>query len=134
MSNGLAFPNDWGTTCPPAEAVAANGTVYRATMNDPPAPDDFRSQVEMGRQPNFKQTKSQACRWRSVSVYQTLADAKQHLAMFPSTGKFVAAGTLDAECGKTKLSPTEIPTHTDWWAFESVDCAARAARFKTVQP
>jgi hypothetical protein len=131
MSNGAAFPSDWGPGCPPSDAEEANGIFFRATKNDPPTADDFLSMHELGMQPKFQLSHVRACRWRAVSLYRTLVDIKHYREAFPGLATFIAKGTLSPECGKTKHCPSQAMTsHTEWWSFSGVD---RTRRFETVR-
>ncbi|WP_437191094.1 hypothetical protein [Planctomicrobium sp. SH527] len=38
----------------------------------------------------------------------------------PKLGKWIAQATLQADHGKTKLTPTKIPTHSTWWTYDGV--------------
>lgn len=117
----MGFPGDWPVGCPPADAVAAEGTVFRIAKTDPPGPDDFKSYRELGI------SRGDPCRCCGVSVYRLLSDAEHASRTFRNMGKVIAKAVLQADDGMAK--PTGKPTHTTWWPYEEVD---RTARFAVV--
>lgn len=42
------WPEHFPQACPPADAIDAGGDVYRFVRNEPPAPEDMRSWLELG--------------------------------------------------------------------------------------
>jgi hypothetical protein len=131
MDEGRVFPSEWGPNCPPQDAQDANGLVFRSTVNDPPAAEDFLSVHELGIVAKYPQTRTSECRRRALSVYRTLKDARQHLELHQKRYKFIAKGVLTADCGKTKLIPSaEMSSHTEWWCCVGID---RTRGFETVK-
>ena len=111
------YPVDWPENCPPPEA--ASGTVYRVCRSNPPAPEDFKSHAELG-----KQSKSSECMRRGLSVFRDGAEARHLTRIFPKLGSLVFRGELVPQHGKIKPTPTrDRPTHTTWWSYPSVDHA-----------
>ena len=113
--------------CPICDAVPANGPAFRVTLNDPPLVDDFKSHHELGIEPKPKSTANQRCRFRSISVYMTIDDARHHIKKYAhrfGNGR-IAAGRLTQRMGKTLLTPSpDRPTHTEWWKADGVDSLA----------
>lgn len=68
---------DWPENCPPPEAEAASGTVYRVCRSNPPAPEDFKSHAELG-----KQSKGSECMCRGLSVFRDGAEARHLTRIF----------------------------------------------------
>jgi hypothetical protein len=110
--------------CPLSEAIPAEGVAFRVTLNDPPTMADFLSHHEQGIEPKPGSTVRQRCRWRSVSVFLTIDDARHLRKRYPErwgTG-YIAAGRLTQKMGQTLLTPSpDKPTHTEWWRADGVD-------------
>jgi hypothetical protein len=122
MIGSQTFPPNFPAGRPPTDAEPARGVVFRIVTADPPLEDDFLSAAELGRQPPAKLTRSQACRRHALSVYRSIDDARHHVALFPGTGRFIAEGTLSAEHGVTKDTPSSTrPSHVDWWCYHGID-------------
>ncbi|GEN12644.1 hypothetical protein MFU01_76810 [Myxococcus fulvus] len=119
------FPDTWPKECPPDDAVDAHGVVYRIISGEAATPEDFKSYEELGLAPN-----APACSRRSVSVFNSRQGACHRLKLSPRLGKGVAEGSIDATCGKMKLTSTKSG-HIDWWPYEGIN---RLARFKETQP
>jgi hypothetical protein len=111
----LQFPNDWPADCPPHDAVDAEGIVFRLVKNDPPQDKDVESHFESGRLPN-----APPCLRCGLSVFRERTDADHQRRLLPNLGRWVAQATLQADHGRTKPTPTKIPTHTTWWPYEGV--------------
>lgn len=120
----LQFPDDWPTDCPPGDASDAEGLVYRIVKNHPPQEADFASHFERGRLP-----KAPPCLRCGLSVFRELRDAVHQRHLLPKLGRWIARGKLHAGHGKTKPTPTHIPTHATWWAYGEVP---RASLFAVV--
>jgi hypothetical protein len=99
--------------------VDADGEVFRLVNNDPPAMVDVASHAETGRLP-----KAPACLRCGLSVFRELRDAIHQRLLLPKLGRLIARAMLKAEHGKTRLTTGRQPTHTTWWAYESVNRAA----------
>lgn len=127
------FPVD----CPLAEAIPADGAAFRITKCNPPSPSDFLSKFEEGEEPKPNTSARARCRWRAISVYRTIQDARKHREKFPyfSGDSWIAAKVLTEDMGKTMLFPSkdgERPTHTSWWVSDSCDQTKRAEGFSVV--
>lgn len=112
--------------CPLCEAVPAEGVAFRITRHDPPLPEDFQSNFEKGEEPRPKSSKRLHCRWRALSIYRTIEDARQHIKKWPYVPSYIAAGHLTKKKGKTLLTPpnspeTERQSHTEWWCADGID-------------
>lgn len=112
----MIFPTTWPANCPPADAIDANGRVFRIVNNDPPMPEDFATHHETGRMP-----KGPACLRCGLSVFRDHRDAVHLRKLLPKIGRLVAVGDLKPIHGKTKLTSGQQPTHTTWWVYENVD-------------
>ncbi len=116
------------TDCPPSEAVAAEGEVYRCCKSRPPSSRDLQTHEELGRLP-----KADACLRRSLSVFRNETDARHQVRLFPGWRKrFVARGVLKASHGHVMMTSGRQPTHTSWWPAASLVPAGRAALFEVV--
>lgn len=109
------FPTDWPDNCPPLDAEDADGIVFRLVKNDPPQEKDLESHHESGRLP-----KAPPCLRCGLSVFRELRDAAHQRHLLPKLGKWIARAALQAEHGKIKPTPTKIPTHATWWAYDGV--------------
>jgi len=121
----LQFPNNWPAECPPQDAVDADGIVYRIVNSDPTQDKDLESHFETGRLP-----KAPPCLRCGLSVFRELRDATHQRQLMPKLGQWIAQATLQVTHGKTKPTPTKIPTHTTWWAYDGVQ---RASLFAVVR-
>lgn len=119
------FPREWPTECPPSEAVAAKGIVYRTCKGSPLSQDDFKSYLEHGKAPN-----ACPCLRAGLSVFRDRHDAIHHANQFRRMAGLVSAGELRPEHGNTKPTPSKTgPSHTTWWPVEGLD---RASIFRIV--
>lgn len=115
----MSFPADWPSDCPPADAVDAEGTVFRIVKHNPPVRADFATHHETGRLKN-----APACLRCGLSVFRELRDAVHQRSLLPKLGQWIVQGTLSAEYGKTRLTTGQQPTHTTFWTYEGVDRTA----------
>lgn len=119
----LAF-SGYPANCPLPGAVEATGPAFRITEHSPPTDADFLSHHEMGEEPKYKPTATRLCKMRSLSIYRTIEDARQHLKMFQLGGPFIAAGHLSPDKGMTLLTPPpdgNRQSHTEWWCADGAD-------------
>lgn len=108
-------------TCPPDDAEAASGKIYRAVEADPASSDDFLSYVKLGRK---DPTKAKCDDW-GLSVWCDL-DAVEHARnVIPHfQERYIAAGDMDAQHGVVKASPSrKQPKHFTFWTYINVDLA-----------
>jgi hypothetical protein len=119
----MNFPDDWPVGCPSQDAEPAQGEVYRLVKTNPPGPQDFKTNHDMGTRKN-----TDPCLRCGLSVFRQKVDAEHLYRAYPRLGKFIAKGMLKPEHGVTKQ--TGRPTHTTWWPYEQVD---RAAIFPDVE-
>lgn len=110
----LRFPHEWSADCPPADAIPAEGTVFRICEQESLTVQDFRTYLEMGKLPD-----APPCRRAGLSVFRKRSDAEHRARLQPGFGRIVAKGTLLNEHGVTKQ--TGRPSHTTWWIAEGVD-------------
>ncbi len=113
----MNFPETWPIDCPPIDAVEAEGNVFRIVKNDPPAADDFLTNLEANTFPMRL-----PCLRCGLSVHRVLSDAIHTKTKYPKLGGRIAEGTLTNQYGKTKQ--TGQASHTTWWVFEGVDRAS----------
>ena len=113
----MQFPNNWPENCPPADAVIAEGEVYRIVCNAPPNNSDFQTHFETGKMP-----KGDLCLRCGLSVFRIAIDAVHMRNKYPKLGNQIAKGTLQKNHGKTKQTGTS--SHTTWWIYENVDRAS----------
>lgn len=119
---------DTSTNCPPAEATAVDGEVYRCCKSSPPSEADMQTHEESGRLPD-----ADPCLRRALSVFRSETDAQHQVRLFRRwPRKFVAKAALSGEHGRSVLTTGQQPTHTSWWPAESLDPAERAALFAVV--
>src|SRR5665213_192812 len=105
MSTPVKFPATWPIDCPPADAVDADGEVFRIVNDDPPTEDDFLTSFETDSFP-----RRPACLRCGLSVHRILADAIHTRTKYPKLGSRIAPGMLTDVSGKTK--PTGQGSHT----------------------
>lgn len=120
-----SFPDDWPPGCPPADAQAASGLLYRLVKSNPATASDFLTHADLGKMP-----KAPPCLRVGLSVFRTRDDVVHQAELFPFLGNQVASGEVCSEHGKTKLTPGKMPSHTTWWPYLGVD---RVALFPTVE-
>ena len=111
--------------CPPSESVDPNIIVFRIAKEEPPSVRSFRTPAEMGTQRNIDE-----CSRHTLSVTQTLEDAKHLRQLHESLGNFITSGPLDLLAGKILVDGINAETHTNWRPIEPQD--QRVARFQTV--
>jgi hypothetical protein len=109
----MTFPTDWEGACPPADAAAGGGIVYRIVATKPPTDSDFLSFAEEGRQ--LRRPTPCPCMPYGLSVFPERADAVWMSRSLPRLGKYIAKGTLGSAEGCCKLTPGQRPSHTTWW-------------------
>jgi|ERR1043165_2887373 hypothetical protein len=103
----MDFPDNWPEDCPPEDADAADGQVFRLVKSNPHTASDFLSHHELGTLP-----KAPPCLRCGLSLFRTREDAEHQHRAYPKLGKFIATGMLKAEHGKAKLTQGRQPTHT----------------------
>lgn len=115
-------------SCPPADAVDAEGAVvFRFVAGPMPTDDDFRGMGDTD--PNVHLMTRHPCRCRALSVWTCPEKAQQVLATFPSqSGKKLARVVLTAGAGV--IQPTGQRHHSSWWRCGAFNPASLA----TVEP
>jgi hypothetical protein len=115
-----SFPGSWPADCPPADALAASGVVFRIIKSGPPSADDFLSYRELG-----KLDERRPCECVGLSVFFDLADAQHYADKYPYVGTLVAKAKLEAIHGRLKSTPRTFGkrtfSHATWWPFEGVE-------------
>lgn len=112
------FPDNWPESCPPPDALPAQGLYFRVTRGNPPTADDFKSYSELGKAPS-----SPPCLRVGLSLLKSLDDAIHQTGLFPKIGKIIYSANLEPQDGKCKQTKGTLPSHATWWPFESVDRA-----------
>lgn len=108
----MAWPDHLPDGCPPEDAPAADGQVFRL-VGEVPTADDFRSHFE--RDPDRRW--SDLCLACGLSVHADVADAERTRQRFPALrSRAIAQGSLDASLGVMK--PTGTRSHRTWWVTE----------------
>lgn len=116
-SSAVNFPTTWPHGCPPADAEAASGELFRVAKTHPPSAEDFKSHAELG-----KKSLGPQCLRVGLSLFRSLDDAEHLTLLFPKLGRHVLRGRLQAHHGVTKLTPSNRhPSHTTWWPYEGVN-------------
>jgi hypothetical protein len=104
------FPSNWPEGCPPADAVAAQGSVFRVVRSNPPDPADFMSLLEQGRP-----VVGRLCESAGLSVFKELHDAVHYTKKYPYLGELIAEGKLENRHGAMKATSRRGNSHTTWW-------------------
>ena len=122
------FPPDWPSDCPPADANDPDGIFYRLVHGVLPAPEDFVSYAEAGKQVQ----PGRACEARGLSLFTDISDALHYLRKFPSLGRGIASAALTDQHGKVTATPRgPASSHSTWWPFAST---LRHSLFQHVDP
>ena len=74
----MDFPNDWPQGCPPDDAEAASGQVFRLVKTNPATAADFMSHHERGILPM-----APACLRCGLSVFRLREDAEHQHHAYP---------------------------------------------------
>lgn len=102
------WPKHFPATCPPADADAVTGPVFRLVKSDPPSTDDMKSYLELGRAGPGRE-----CQRAGLSC----ATNQQHLEELTKLPRFrgqkVAVATFLPEHGK--LKQTGAAGHYTLW-------------------
>lgn len=119
------WPETTPDQCPPADAEATDGPVYRFVKNDPVIPADFERPIDT---PRYRKklaefSDTELCNLCALSVFTETSDlnlARQALKGFAN--RKVAAATLSRPHGLAKQdpiypegSPRQLDSHINWW-------------------
>ena len=110
------FPND----CPPEDAQAATGDVYRLVKQNPPEARDFIPLREKTGK-DFGEQECQAC---GLSVFRSFDDAVGVKNRGRGMGnRLIAKGSLSRHLGKVKQTPSRAfgQSHNTWWVPTEVE-------------
>lgn len=108
------FPPNWPAGCPPVDAEATAGTVYRIVGHSPPEDGDFLSYDELDKPySDFK--------GYGLSMYRNREYVIHHQQKYSWLGEFIAVAMLDATYGKVSLVRNIKTTHITVWPFVDVD-------------
>jgi hypothetical protein len=117
-------PNKWYQGCPPLEVtIEPSGLlVYRIVESDPPASHDFLTHFELGKP---LPRKADQCRWRAISVYLDLDDARKTANFLKGKKSIsvlhIAQGILEPEHGVVLHTPSNENSHYSWWPCDNID-------------
>lgn len=102
------WPQHFPACCPPTDASATQGEVYRFVANDPVDPKDMVSYLEEGK------AKGRDCQRAGLSTLVDLDHAREVQILLPTQrGKRIARAMLSVEHGKIKQ--TGQPGHYTLW-------------------
>lgn len=113
-----ALPN-----CPPAQAVAVSGTIYRGIPNPPICEDDFKSHNERG----LRGADEAVCNKWGLSVWRSIGAVTnaRHLHSYMRRWH-IAEGELKPDEGVILLTGNpQNPDHHTLWLEDGVTCANR---------
>jgi hypothetical protein len=123
----MDFPDDWPKPCPPTDAGPCTDAIYRLTIDDPPAPTDFRSFYQLGR------CGPSNCKGRGLSVFRAIEHALHCASLFPGSGwKFVAEGTVAHSDGVLSASDSNSNGHRTFWPALGISPNSLATKFSVV--
>lgn len=105
--------DDFPEQCPPDDARNDTLQVFRLVSNNPPASDDFLSNIRES--PHRKFPDEILCNAHGVSVYRTYEDILNTRKRFPKPlgHKKIALGTITPIDGFVK--ETGGASHITWW-------------------
>jgi hypothetical protein len=114
--------NKWYPGCPPLNAMKPSGlVVYRIVEIDPPGEHDFQSQFELGKP---LPRKVDHCRWRALSIYTELIDARTTAAFLKGRRNlavlYIAQGKLEQIHGVVSHTPCNGNSHHSWWPCDNI--------------
>lgn len=110
----MIFPKYFPEKCPHADAVEAEGEVYRIVKAAPPAESDFFTSYELSIFP-----KRDLCMRCGLSVFRQINDAYLMMDKYPNLGTRIARGELSNQHGM--LKQTGRPSHHTWWIVENLN-------------
>lgn len=121
----LNFDPERPDACPPLDAEAPDGVIYRAVQSDPISADDFLSWVR-AEKPSARRND---CRHWGLSVWTSL-EAVIHARDISDSiaAQCIAAATLGRVDGVIKATPTKNqPEHHTLWCNVNVDVKGKFA-------
>jgi hypothetical protein len=114
------FPSD----CPPAEARAAAGTLFRFGRKNPPSANDLTChwQIYEQHREGFVKTGRQ-CQACGLSVYLDIQAARKVRGLIPGLKKaHLYSITLQTADGKLLNTPSNTdPRHHTWWSQSRIE-------------
>lgn len=117
------FRDDLPSGCPPVDAREVTGeeSVFRLVRSNPPNASDFQSQRQ--KRPSASFSGVDECTTRGLSVYGSIADAKENL-LLPKfrNGHFLCRLKLASGAGRIKQ--TFKPSHHTWWPYKAYNILA----------
>lgn len=114
------WPNHYPASCPPQEAEAVSGNVYRFTNRNNPKHRDFQSYYELKPDENWGE---KACDARGLSVYSTTEDCIAAAAAVPALRKKkVCVANLPNKSGVIAETPSKnTNNHKTFWSLISAE-------------
>lgn len=119
----MKFPEYFPKQCPPADCSEATGTYYRAIDGRSPVKKDFLPQwLKYSDKQHEWIKRGQACIVCGLSVNTNIEDLKRKIDILPTLrNKNIAEGTLAANMGRVKPTPSETDSsHHTWWIPTSI--------------
>lgn len=107
------------TQCPPEDALPANGAFYRIAPGLPTESEDYFSQRLLQPTKTFSGEGIDECVARSVSLFESLEEAKKRLRLPKFRNQKVVVIKLTPKDGVTKK--TFGPSHYSWWRSVEFD-------------
>lgn len=104
---------DFPPNCPPAQAVAPGGRIFRFVKSDPPADRDFLPYTQLYPRRRF----DDPCKARGLSVHRDLDAARRAQRLVPGFDKrYIAVAEVDGSHGRILPTPaTPGDGHNTWW-------------------
>jgi hypothetical protein len=108
------WPDHFPADCPPAEASAPSGVVFRLVRGSTPSPADFISYAELRGPANVTAKLCQAC---GLSVFPDAQSCERMKKRAPRLREYhIAHGELRPEHGRLMATPSHNESeHMTWW-------------------
>lgn len=128
MSDEFEWPSYYPDTCPPSNAEAASGQVYRLVDEGGPADEDFVCHKLIYPYKDWEDKECQAC---GLSVHPSLESSDRLKRRIPALrNKRAAVASLQAKHGLLMRTPSSADkAHHTWWVPASLQspCALFSA-------
>jgi len=116
----MKWPNHYPEQCPPAQAIAVSGKIFRFTGRATPKPRDFRSFYEISPSEDWG---SLACNARGLSVFSTKEDCVAAAEVCPALRKkCLCVAELPNTAGLLAETPSKnTQNHKTFWSLLDAD-------------
>lgn len=111
--------------CPPGDATAVEGVVYRVTRTSPSTIEDMKTHEEAGKMKGHPDK----CGRCGLSVILDEEDLDLFHEKYPRIGNYVAKATLAPEHGKIKVVRGVVDSHSNVWFYEHIPPESRLGLF-----